>query len=70
MGTFWEIEIHLKLFEMIVNFTTKMVLTEEKILFENHNKNRKSEIFKTSEGMILLLKEMASASNYFLQTTR
>ena len=67
---FWEIEIQFRLFEMIVNFKIKMALTEVKILFENQNKILKSEIFKTSEGLIRLLKEMASARNYFLQTTR
>ena len=42
VGTFfWEIETHFRLFEIIVNFTIKMALTEEKILFENRNKIQK-----------------------------
>ena len=38
---FWEIETHFRLFEIIVNFTIKMALTEEEILFENRNKIQK-----------------------------
>ena len=39
MGTFFgEIETYFRLFEIIVNFTIKMALTEEKILFENYYK--------------------------------